>query len=587
MNKKIQNKFLKAINLHQNNQLNQAEAIYCEILKNDPENADILHHLGILYGQMGHFEAAIDSIQKAISINPNSAVFYFNLGLTFRNSGNQEKAIQSFMLAHELDSMNYDVCFNIGLEFQIMGRFDLAAFYYERAINVKPDSYEALSNLGAVFQHLGENEKAVETYKKAVLIKPDQAELYNNLAVALQNSKKFDEALDFYRMAIKLQPDFVNSYINMGSLLHEKNDINGAIENYQKAISLDPEYSESYYNLANVLQKQLKLDQAIELYRHVISKNFKHAKAHYNLGLALLLNGDLINGFKEFEWRWATDDFPEEKRIFNRPEWDGSEFKGKTLLIYAEQGIGDTIQFVRYLPFLKNLGGSIIFEVAPELSDLVFGMADKVIHKNEKPPHFDFHISIMSLPFLFKTSLETIPSNVPYIKINQNLEKFSGLKKIIEKQSKKFKIGIVWAGSPLHSNDHNRSCDLSNFAKLFKLDKCAFYSLQKGNRSNELNNYKNFNIENFDKYLIDFSYTAYIIKKLDLLITVDTACAHLAGALGKPVWLLLPFAPDWRWLLKDDKSPWYPSVRLFRQKRKGEWKIVFDNIFKILKKQHD
>ena len=326
---------------------------------------------------------------------------------------------------------------------------------------------------------------------------------------------------------------------------------------------------------------QGKLDEAIACFERVLQLEADDVNAHINRSLVWLLRGDFERGWDEYEWRWEhKDSLP---RQCPQRLWDGSSLAGRTILLHAEQGLGDTIQFIRYAPLVKRCGGTVVVGCSKLLTRLLATCSgiDRVVTKEDSLPEFDVHAPLLSLPRIFQTHLDSIPADIPYL---QSLEKCRPeIENLLSAQQVKHRVGIVWAGNPDHPNDRNRSCALSCFRVLTCLPDVALFSLQKGANGADLEREcREMSVIDLSEVLDDFAETAAAVMKLDLVITVDTAVAHLAGALGRPVWVLLPFAPDWRWLLDREDSSWYPTMRLFRQPRPGDWEAVFERVTRAL-----
>jgi len=368
----------------------------------------------------------------------------------------------------------------------------------------------------------------------------------------------------------------------------KQNKFDAAIISYKKSIELKPDSAEAYNNLGTVLKASGNPEEAITHYEQAIELKPDYAQAHLNLAFALLLTENFKRGLQEYEWR------PRLKRLTSdtdlEPMWDGSPLNGKSILVYTEQGVGDSIQFVRYLPMIKAQGGNVIFECQKSLLRLLKNCTgiDKIVERtSDTVPdvQLDFHIPLLSLPGLFGTNPDSIPQNQSYIRPDPVLTSQWRTK---FEHDNNLKIGIVWAGNPEHINDRNRSCTLNDFAHLTSIQGLTLYSLQQELTSSKTNNDpEDFNIVNLGNEFNDFADTASVIDNLDLVITVDTAVAHLAGAIGKPVWTLLPFVPDWRWMLNREDSPWYPSMRLFRQAQLNDWAGVFNQVKKALFQEID
>ncbi|GAX60016.1 hypothetical protein SCALIN_C05_0101 [Candidatus Scalindua japonica] len=463
------------------------------------------------------------------------------------------------------------------------GNHDEACVLLEKALVLSPDDAITYNNLGSALHASGRYEDALVNYKQATVLKPDYAEAYCNLGSSFFESCKFDKAVEAFNKAITIKPDYAKAHYNLGNTFKEQKNYDAAINSYRQAITIKPNYALAHNNLGTILQEQGKIDEADKCYNRAISLEPNYIDAHLSKAIISLLNGDFKSGWQEYEWRLQTDNY--KPGNLNRPIWNGKPLNGKTILVHTEQGFGDTIQFLRYLPMVKAQGGRVIFECKQELFRLLKNYTgfDKIIEKNPSGKisvEYDVHAPLLSLPGLFKSTLETIPSGVPYITADPTLIDQWHLRLDGDRN---FKIGIVWAGNPNHKKDQIRSCSLSDFAMLTEIPELSIYSLQKGHSSAEIDKYPGGEkIIRLDDEINDFADTAAIISNLDLVISVDTVVTHLAGAIGKPVWTLLPFVPDWRWLLNRNDSPWYPSMSLFRQARLNDWSGVFEQVKKAL-----
>jgi len=606
---------------HQNGHLRQAEQLYRLILQDNPDNPVALYSLGVIAHQRTKHEAAVKLISKAITNNPQIPQFHNTLGLVFEVLEKYEEAVSAYQqavsvkpdyaeayhnMAIALQSQNqyaaavekckqalsikhnYAEAYNtMGFSLEKQQQYAEAIKYYKKAVQYKPDFAEAYNHLGVVLNDQGHPAEAIENYKQALRLDPNYAEVYNNLGIALKELKQLVEAISCFEQAIRLESDFAEAYYNLANSLRDETRCTEAIENYRKAVHIKPDYAEAYNHLGVVLNAQggyvenIENLEAIENYRRALQLNPDFAEAHWNLSLVLLRTGRLIEGWKEYEWRRNPKlDIATYPHSYETPRWDGSQFKGKRLLVHYEQGLGDTLHFVRYLPMVKARGGTVILEVRKPLYKLLKGFpgVDELIEAsldNKPAVKFDYHISLMDLPKIFETTLETIPAEVPYInccpkKVEHWRNKLAG---------PDLKVGIVWAGSPSHGNDQNRSCALKDFEPLTKTDGVRLYGLQKGEAAKQVERLTDeMTITNLGTEFEDFTDTAAAIENLDLLISVDTSVLHLAGAMGKPVWALLPFAPEWRWMLNRQDSPWYPTMKLFRQKKWGQWESVFQDV---------
>ncbi|MBT3368559.1 MAG: tetratricopeptide repeat protein [Nitrospina sp.] len=466
-------------------------------------------------------------------------------------------------------------------------KYENAGSLIGKAIENKPKVPQFYYNLGLVFVSLKRQKKAIQAFQKAIEIKPDYADAYYNLGLALKKHHQFEEAVLNFKHVIKLTPDDADAYYNLGNTYEALDRYEAAVENYQLAIEENRAFAGALNNLALVLKAMGRIDEAIRHFREALRLKPGLAEAHWNLSLALLINGQFEEGWKEHEWRFRRGKkstiYPHR---FGIPLWDGSAFTGKRLFVHSEQGFGDTLQFIRYLPMVKRLGGTVIFETFGALLGILNGFpgVDELVEISPDRRHVencDYYVPLMSLPMVFTRDIPTIPSNIPYIFADP--VKVEQWKNRINKKG--CKIGIVWAGKPAHENDGKRSCDLKHFSPLAEIPGIELYGLQKGGAARQAETLAGMRrIINFDRELKDFSATAAAIENLDLVISVDTALVHLAGAMGKPVWTLLPYAPDWRWLLEREDSPWYPTMRLFRQPLRGDWGTVFDKVKDKLQK---
>lgn len=558
--------------LQASGRFNDAITSYKQSISLNPDYDEALYNLGNAYQAVGQLENAIASYKHAIALNPNDADIHSNLANSLRKSKRTDEALISYKQATILMPLNAELHNNLGAALQEQGKFGEAILSYRQAITLNPKFAKAHNNLGTTLRKEHKIEDAIKCFSDAIKLNPDYAEAYYNLGSALHTSSRFDEAIDAFKKAIIIKPHYAKAHYNLGNTLMEQNNFDDAVTSYRQAITIKPDYVIAHNNLGTILQEQGKIDKAVESYSHAIRLKPDYAEAHLNKALASLLNGDLKNGWQEYEWRLRTKGY--EHRDFNHPMWDGKPLNGKTILIHTEQGFGDTIQFMRYLPMVQAQGGRVIFECLQNLICLLKSSIgfDKIIEKKptgKLSEEFNVHVPLLSLPGLFNTALDTIPSDVHYIAADSALIEQWRLR---FKDDHKCKVGIVWAGNPNHTKDRTRSCSLSDFATLAGIPGFSFYSLQKGSPSIEADKWPGGEkIIKLDNEINDFADTAAIIANLDLVISVDTVVAHLSGAMGKPVWTLLPFVPDWRWLMNRTDSPWYPSMRLFRQTQSNDW----------------
>jgi len=421
----------------------------------------------------------------------------------------------------------------------------------------------------------GDTQHALEIYQKVLVRDPENACALHFLALIEHRSGRSASAVELLRRCVRNAPHAAEFYNNLAEALKATGDLESAIECYRKALEIQPDYVIGYNNLGAALVKRGWIDEAIALYEKATRLFPDKPEPHWNLGLALLLNGDFANGWKEYEWRWRCKDFPSPRRDFPQPQWDGSDLTGRTLLLHAEQGLGDAIQFLRYVPMAaERCGGRVVLEVPACLKGLArtVGGASLLVETGTALPQFDAHLPLMSLPLIFGTTERTIPAEVPYLFVDPRRVAAWSARLATDRR---LRIGLAWAGSPKHNNDRNRSCPLAALSRLAGVFGVSWHSLQKGDAADRCSAApEGMNLIDHSNDLNDFADTAALIANLDLVISVDTSVAHLAGAIGKPVWIMLPAAPDWRWMLARGDSPWYPSARLFRQAAAGEWASV-------------
>ena len=572
--------YQSALAFHQNGQLAEAQALYEKILINEPNHSDSLHLLGVIFCQTKQLQRAVDSIDKAIKINPSNEVFYSNRGNALSDLKQLDAAVASYDEAIKLDPSYAEAYSNRGNALQDLKQLDAAVASYDKAIRLAPGYTEAYYNRGNALKKLKQFDVAVASYDEAIKLDPSYAEAYSNRGNALEDLKQLDAAVTSYDRAIQLKPDYAAAYSNRGDALQNLQQFIAAVSSCDKAIQLKPELAEAYINRGNALQALKNLDVAIENYDKAIQLKPDYATAYWNKAVVLLLLGDFDRGWELYEWRWKKDDLNFKNRGFTKPLWLGVDsLQNKTILIHAEQGLGDTIQFCRYVRSVAALGAKIVFEVQPALVELMksLDLSLDILGKGATLPNFDYHCPLLSLPLAFQNNGNAAIPTEPYIKAaDTRVQKWRR-----HFDNEQFNIGINWQGSK-RKIDIGRSFPLALFEGIASLSKVKLFSLQKNEGIEQLNALpKGMVIESFGEDVDSegaFLDTAAIIKSLDLIITSDTAVAHLAGALGCRVWLVLKWVPDWRWMLDGDSSSWYPSMRLFRQNKADDWEGVFDKI---------
>jgi Flp pilus assembly protein TadD len=465
--------------------------------------------------------------------------------------------------------MTIDEAFSMAVKFVQSGRLNEAEQIYRRIIELQPNSTTALNNLGSVLLRRHEFEEAIAACQEALKIQPEFPEAHINLSQAYLATGRVEEAIDALRRTLAIRPDLTEGWNNLGNAYLVTDQLDKALEAFHRALALQPGWPHVHSNLGKARQTANDLDGAIASFRAALALQPDLPITHLNLGIALLLRGEYLEGWREYEWRWRTREFDVQKRNFAKPHWDGSELNGRRILLFAEQGFGDTIQFVRYAKLVADRGGEVVLECQPQLCRLLRGArgVTEVARPGLELPAFDTHCPLLSLARIFGTELTTIPAAVPYNSVDK--EMVGKWKARLAPDQSKLKVGLAWAGG---TSDRNRSLPLKLLLPLAQIPGVSLYSLQYGAEARQIED-SGMPIQNgkMSANFEDFADTAGLISQLDLVVTIDTAVAHLAGSMGKPVWVLLKFAPDWRWLLDRADSPWYPTMRLFRQKRFSEW----------------
>jgi tetratricopeptide (TPR) repeat protein len=625
---------------HRAGRLAEAEALYRAALDREPGHPDALHLAGMLALDAGRPQEALGYIAKAIQAKGDVPQFHNNLGIALQALGRHPQACLCFTQALILAPGFAEAHVNFGNSLQSLGLLDEAVMHYESALRARPELAEAHNNLGNALLAQGRLQAAEACYREALRLKPDYAEAWLDLSGALMGQerfeeavaccretlrlvpgmadaysnlgaiysaaecyeqaeaaaqealarkpdlpdalvvlsvvrhaqKRFDEAEECARRALALRPDYAEGWNNLGNALQEKGRLEEAEACYQSALRAKPGLADAHYNLGNTLRLKRRLAEARACYGRAIQLRPGHVKAHWNRSLTLLLDGDLEHGWEEFEWRWRKKDTP--PRRFPQPLWDGSPPGGRTILLHAEQGLGDTIQFVRYAELVKSAGATVVMEAPAKLAALLGSVPgiDRIVPAGSPLPEFHLHVPLLSLPRLFRTTLDGIPARVPYIAAGADFrarweQRLSG--------HGHPRIGLAWRGNPQHAEDRFRSLDWEALAPLIEVAGIHWFSLQHGERPGAAPGAE---IVDLGPETEDFRDAAAAMEQMDLVISVDTSMAHLAGALARPTWVLLPFLPDWRWLLGRADTPWYPTMRLFRQPRRGDWGAVIQAV---------
>jgi len=611
--------YREAHELHQTGNLDEAERLYKVILDNDPNHAAVLEALGRICLQRGRWEEAMQMIGLSLAIDANQPHALNNLGIILHKLERLDEALFSYERAIELKP-DYAVAYcNRGNTLQQLKRFDAALASHNKAIALKPEFAEAHSNRGNVLREIKRLYEALSSYDKAIALKPSYAEAYNNRGNVLGELKRYYEALFSYDRAIALKPDYAEAFNHRGTVLsklkrhyeallsceraialkpdyaeafNNRGGILGALGRFDEAllshdeaIALKPDYAEAYSNRGNVLAELKRLDEALASHDKAIALEPEVAESYWNRSLSHLLSGNLEVGWRDYEWRKKKQE-PDGNRTFPQPGLPGKEYiSGRKILVYSEQGLGDTIQFCRYIRSLNEAGAKPLFAPQIKLKRLMKSLdADfDMVEVEDKSLEFDFHCPLLSLPFVLNTNIETVPNQVPYLHAeSERIDYWAG-----EIGLHGFKIGICWQGA-IREIDMGRSFPVAEFLRISKIPDVRLINLHLGAGISQLENLPSgMNVEvlgeAFDAGPDAFLDTAAVIKLCDLVITSDTAVAHLAGALGATTWVALKQVPDWRWMLDRPDSPWYPGMRLFRQPVRDDWQSVFLEIEKELR----
>jgi tetratricopeptide (TPR) repeat protein len=566
--------------------LDAALASYDEAIALKPDYAMAHYNRGNVLKELEQPYDALVSYGRAIAINPNHAEAYYNRGVLLQQLARFDSALESYNRAIAINPRYAEAYYNRGIVQQALEQPEAALASFDRAILNRPDYADAFCNRGTTLRTLERFEEALASYDRAIEIKADSAEAHSNRGVALDGLGRFDEALVSCDKAIALNPNHAEAYTNRAVVLAELGRFEDALADHDQAIALDPERAEAHSNRGVLFYQLLQLDAAVACYNRAIAIKADYAQAYENRGYALLLSGNLEAGWADYEWRRKNARHARSASGNHvAPLWLGKEdISGKTILIHGEQGMGDRIQFCRYVKWLADRGAEVILEVEPPLRILFESLegVSCLMERGATLPDFDFQTPLLSLPLAFNTTLSTIPAPVPYLR--STAEKIARWQARLG-EKRRPRIGPVWSGGfkSLGSLSARRNIPLSKFAPL-KHPQFEFYSLQKGREAEaELavltsSGWDGPMIADFAAELHDFSDTAALIEQLDLVISVDTSTAHLAGAIGKPVWVLNRSDTCWRWLLDRIDSPWYPSARIYRQERAGEWDSVIERV---------
>jgi tetratricopeptide (TPR) repeat protein len=591
--------FARAVGHHQAGDLGRAEALCRQILEHDPAHADALNLLGMLAHQARRAEA-VEILRRAVAARPGDGTIHYNLGVAYQVLGRLPDAVACYREALRLQPAHADAHHNLGDALLTQGDHAAAQASLEQAVRLRADFAEAHNKLGIAYREQQKKDEAVAAFRRAAELKPDCAAFHSNLANLLTSQGQAEEAFHHYRHAVRLEPAEPAHHSNQGNVLILLGRPDEAEICCREALRLNPDLANAHHNLAIARSLHGALDEAIDLNAQALRFDPRHAGAHNCQALWALQKGNFEEGWREYRWRW---DIPgAAPRDFAQPAWDGSELAGRTVLLHAEQGLGDTVQFVRYTALVKRRGGTVIVECQPALVPLLRGCAgiDRLVPRGSPLPPFDVHAPLLDLPRIFRTTLASVPAQVPYLFPDLGLIEtwrrelagsvspsppYSGERGWGEGEltGQALKVGIAWQGNPKFPGDRLRSVPLRHFAPLGRREGVRLFALQKGSGRDQVGAaLADFHVTDLGGRLDEssgaFMDTAAVMMSLDLVVTTDTAVAHLAGALGVPVWVALGVGADWRYLEGREDSPWYPTMRLFRQERLYEWDELFERI---------
>ena len=529
------------------------------------------------------FPACIDMVIALVNTYyPDNHEMYFNIAHFYKSKNSPQFAIDFYKKAIRIKPGHIESIYYLAETLAVLGDVSKAEQLYKLLLQLSPELPEPYFNLGNIYREQGKYEESIQHVHTAIKLKPDFTAAYLLLGLVLETAKHIEEAITCYETLIEVDPSFYEGYNALGLAYKNVGKYDLSKQVFLKSISLFPNIPKLYGNLANVLNDNSEYSESLAYYDKAIQLEPNYQEARFSRSLVHLLLGEYDKGWVDYDQRWNLPYF--EMRNYSKPLWSGQQSSGITLLVWAEQGFGDTIHFCRFIKLIDLKKMTVIFECQPELIDTLQTFSPNI---EIRPLHsvtddeFDYHIPLLGLPGMFKTNLSNIPGTLPYLKApDAYVEKIS---KKINFDNKFTNIGIVWSGNTKHKNDHNRSCHPKYFSGFQQAGDIKLFSLHLSNENLILAKDDHGFIEDLSDYIKNFSDTASIIEKLDAIISVDTAVAHLAGALGKPIFLILPYVPEWRWMLDRDTSPWYPTMKIFRQKTFGDWQQVLDDVLVELK----
>jgi tetratricopeptide (TPR) repeat protein len=580
----LEEAFEYAVQCHRAGDVARAEGLYRQIIDAFPDLAPAHRNLAQTLVSQGKLADAISRYQQALRLDAGDFRTHFSLGIALQNAGRHEEAIASYRQALALAPGYAGAHNNLGAALRTQGHLEEALKHFRLAIQLAPNDPDPHNNLGLTLADLERWDEAVASYQRALAVARDPAGVHRSLGVALVELGQLEEAIAHHREALRLDPANPEMINALAAALAAHGQTAEAIACCRQALRLRPDFVDAHVNLAAAFLDQLEPEAALASLEEALRILPDDFNAHHNRSLAWLLGGDYERGWPEYDWRWRSPRHQRFLPAFSQPRWDGSPLEGRTILLQTEQGFGDTLHFIRYAPLVKERGGRVVVHCPRRLLPLLATCPgiDQLVAHGDRLPDFHVYAALMSLPGNLGTRLDTVPARVPYLfadpqlsaQWERELKGFAG-----------FKIGINWQGNPQHDLEtvRRRAIPLTQFAPLAQVPGVQLFGLLKGAGSEQLVEVASrFSVidlgPRLDGVAGAFMDTAAVMKHLDLVISTDTAVTHLAGALGAPVWLALNYAAEWRWLLHREDSPWYPSMRLFRQPRPGDWEGVLQRM---------
>ena len=562
----------------------EAEATLRHALSLEPNFPEALYNLGLCLHRQGRIEEAASAYEQALALRPDYGEALYNLGVLYRAAGRLDLAENALQRCLSLEPDHAPTIKELGLTLYHSGRLPEAADYFQRLTTLTPQDAQAHYNLGVVLLETGRAEEAETALRTALALAPQWPEANNNMGIVLQALERYAEAEEYQRRAVQLDPGRATFWNDLGTVLQDQEKMTEAEAAYHRSLELAPDFAKTHYNFGNLFREGNRIDEAIFAYQKALIRAPDLAEAHWNLSHALLLIGRYEQGWREYEWRWRLPEHP--AKPADLPEWRGEQLApGAPLLVYCEQGMGDAIQFFRFLPLVRQRVAEVILACPPPLHSLFHASAPegvRVVLEEQIPAVAAIsacQASLLSLPYLLRITLNTLPAAVPYLRPDE----VSGRRQadaVPRPEKGVLRVGVVWQGNPQNRRHYSKRCLPAELVlgRLAEVPGVRLFSLQK-DREEPLPE----GVTDLAPRLQSFADTAALAEQLDLVISIDTAAVHLAGALARPTWLLLPFVPpDWRWMLDRSDSPWYPTVRIWRQREPGDWHDVLHRVCQTL-----